>query len=263
MENITQVVPNIHRLVIPYKDIYTTVFIVKTPSGSVLFDTASDEQDTNEYIFSALKELGITAPMLKYVVISHNHGDHAGGLERLMEVYPQTIIVSRNTALREKYQGYTVLAPEDGTVILNVLRIITVPGHTEDAVSLLDQRSQTLLTGDSLQLFGIYGSGAWGANIRMPLMHLAALDKLRKLPVETIVASHDYHPCGYMASGKEVARYMDECAKALYQIRDMIRANQQLSDVEVAQKYNSTFKLPTVGAHVFAAIREAMDAGKM
>ena len=71
---------NIYALCIPYKDIFTTVYFVKTENGALLFDTASYDQDIDSAVIPALRELEINEEDLKYIFISHNHTDHAGGL---------------------------------------------------------------------------------------------------------------------------------------------------------------------------------------
>jgi len=264
MENLTAITPNIHRLVVPFIDIYTTVHIVKTPEGDLLFDTATYPEDMDNYIFPALEELGVTEESLKYVFISHAHRDHAGGLARFQEKYPKTCVLSRSADLKEKYADYQVVALEDGDSILGDLRIVTIPGHTLDCAAIYDTRSKVLLTGDCLQLYGIYGSGKWAANISLPVEHLESIEKLRTMEIETIVASHNYHPCDYKAEGRaQILRYFHECADPLYKVRDMILANPELSDEEITEKYNAPKNLPTLGAHVPARIREAMSRGEM
>ena len=264
MNNPSSLTPDIFRLTVPFEDIFTTVFVVKTPDGALLFDTATYASDIDDYIVPMLNELGIDASALKYVLISHSHRDHAGGLERFMQLYPDTCIISRSSALREKFSGSGVLAPEDGEAILGDLRIITVPGHSGDCISLYDTRTKTMLTGDCLQLFGIYGSGYWGANIGAPVDHLAAVEKLRGLDVETVIASHDYHPCGHIASGKaEISRYYDECANALYAIRDAIKASGTDDMAELSKKYNETSGLPKVSERIFTSVLKAMEAGRI
>ena len=76
---------HIHRITLPYKDIFTTVYTVKTDKGVLLFDAASYDTDLEQYIQPMLDELNITAEDLKYVFISHNHGDHSGGLRPIIE----------------------------------------------------------------------------------------------------------------------------------------------------------------------------------
>ena len=259
MIDFTPITPAIHRLVIPFEDIFTTVFLVETPQGAVLFDTATYDRDAEEYILPALRAHGISAAALCYVVISHNHRDHGGSLGRILREFPDVCVVARSEKLRQKYAGASVFVPEDGEALLDVLRIVTIDGHTADCLGLLDTRTGTLLSGDCLQLYGIYGSGRWGANITMPAEHRQALNKLRALPLQTITASHDYHPCGHIArGGAEIARYLDACDEALDRIRGAILANPQLDDDTLAEAYNRTSSLPTVAPHVFAAMRRTM-----
>ena len=214
-------------------------------------------------ILPALNELGITCGDLKYIVISHAHGDHAGGLQWVAERFPDACILLRSAALQEKYGG-AVRCPEDGELLLGSLRIIAVPGHSADSLCLLDTQTGTLISGDSLQLYGIYGSGTWGSNVGLPVEHLEAIEKLRKLDVKRIVASHDYHPFGYLAEGRDaVLKYLDACPEALFRILDAIRSHPDMDSEALAVIYNQQSQLPTVGNHVFAAIRAAAEAGKM
>ncbi len=83
MKSITKITENIYRLVIPFMDVYTTIFVIKTPKGAALFDTATYSEDVEQYIIPALEKLEMNAKMLKYVVISHNHRDHPGTFFRL------------------------------------------------------------------------------------------------------------------------------------------------------------------------------------
>lgn len=262
MLDITAITPDIHRVVVPFLDIFTTVFVVKTPAGVLLFDTATYPEDADNYLIPALDELSVTAEDLKYVFISHAHRDHAGGLERFMELRPDTCIVTPNDGLKEKFAGKTLLSPVEGDLLLDVLRVVEIPGHTPDAVGLLDTRTGTLLTGDGLQVFGIYGSGNWGANISYPAEHVAALERIRTLNPTAIYASHDYYPCDNCAcTPADVARYLSLCAAALHNIRGFICAHPALDNAALSALYNETSGLPKVGSHVFGGVRRAMEAG--
>ena len=91
--------------------------------------------------------------------ISHNHTDHAGGLGAFMKAFPNTCIISRHPDIIERFKGYNTLLPQEESVILNDLKIVTIIGHTADSSAILDMRTNTLISGDGLQLHGIFGSG--------------------------------------------------------------------------------------------------------
>ena len=260
MLSLTAVTPHIHRLTIPFLDVYTTVFIIDTPNGFVLFDTATYPDDAEQYILPAMRQLGIAPGSLHCVAISHNHRDHAGSLARILQEFPHISVLSASTALRQQFPDAAYLCAENNASLLDVLRVISIPGHTGDCIALLDTRTGTLLSGDGLQLYGIYGSGNWGANITHPDAHRRTIDFLRTLGLSTIIASHDYHPCGHIARGtEEIDAYLTACTNALDDIRESILQNPTLDDKALAAAYNQSSGLPTVAAHVFAAMRKTIE----
>lgn len=259
MAQFVRVDRNIYRLNLLYKDIYTSVMVLVSHHGNILFDTAYTQEDVQTQILPAYRQLGIDDP--KYIFISHNHIDHAGGLPWVLEAFPQATVLSRSSSLREKYPNHNVIAPEDDTRILEDFQVVTIPGHTPDCAALLDLRTGSLLTGDCLQGYGIYGSGAWGAVIPWIELHLQALKKLHTMDIQAIHAAHDYHPYGEYVQGKEAAKaYVDGCLNALLRVRDCIKGNWSFSDEEVAALCNDG-KFPRVPVRIVTALREAMDRG--
>ena len=259
MIEITKITEDIFRFDVPYKDIFVGVFVLKAPGGAVLFDAAATDEDVDNYIVPALEQLGVEN--LKYVFISHHHKDHSGGLARLRQVYPEICIVSRSEALQERYAGTPFQFPEDGEAVGDVFRVVTIPGHTVDSEALLDKRTNTLLTGDCLQLYGIYGSGQWGAAIRYVRYHIEAIAKVREMDIDTIITAHDYHPYGTTHAGKEgVKNCLDASVDALKRISSTIWEYPTLDDDAIAEKLNDG-SLPTVGPHIVAAVRKGMAEG--
>jgi glyoxylase-like metal-dependent hydrolase (beta-lactamase superfamily II) len=211
-----------------------------------------------------LEELGVTAESLKYAVITHPHVDHAGGLSRFLTRYPETEIVVGSEKLKEDHPSAKLLPVKEGDVLLDCLSVTEIPGHTSDAIGVIDSRTEALLCGDCLQQYGIYGSGLWGSNIRFPSRHLKAVEHLRTLPISRIVGAHDFHPVGFLAeNGEQVTAILDACAESLAAIRAHLEQNPEKTDEELAESYNAPGLLPTVGKHVFAAIRKELEAGEM
>ncbi len=252
---------HIVRIKIPFADIYTSVYIIKTDVGAMLFDTASCDADVDNYILPVMREMGITEAMLKYIFVSHDHGDHCGGLRRLVEGFPYVTVISRAESLKDKYSGNVVIIPSDGDCFMDVFSVVTIPGHTSDSTAIFDKRTNTLVTGDCLQLCGVYGSGAWAANVIFPFEYVDALKKISMMEIDTILASHDYHPYGFKAQGREeVKRYISICAEAMDFIKCLIVENPTASDSEIAEAF-STKGLPKLSTQVIVSMRQAIDKG--
>ena len=250
---------NIYKKTMPYKDIFTTVCVIKTDIGALLFDAASFDEDVENYILPLLGEAGVKDADLKYIFISHNHRDHAGALEKLMERFPDVTVLSRSLALKEKFEKYRVELPEDGDTILGVLKVVTIPGHTDDAMAVYDTRTKTMLTGDGLQLYGIFGSENWGSNMGLPVEHIEAIKKLRGMDIAEIYTAHDYHPCGTNAKGAaEIGVMLDACVEPIMLVKNLIENNPEKSDEEIRLLYNNSAKIPPISTRLVIATREAM-----
>lgn len=259
MNSFEKITPYISCLKIPYKGIHTTVCLIRTEAGVVLFDAASYDSDITDIVLPALAEADVGEDELKYIFISHKHTDHAGGLGELLKHFPRVCVLSRSDALREQHAEYEFSCPEEGDTILGVLKVVCIPGHTPDSAALLDTRTKTLVCGDCLQMYGIFGEGKWGANIRLPREHLAALDRLRGMDIEKVICAHEYHPCGRILEGREqILAAIDACAAPLYEIKSLIEQNPDADDVAICAIYNSRGNLPTLGDHVVTAVRREL-----
>ncbi|MBE6713285.1 MAG: MBL fold metallo-hydrolase [Ruminococcaceae bacterium] len=245
----------ISRLTLPFKDIYTSVFTVKTETGVLIFDTGTTCEDITLRLLPFLREEGIAEDEVCAVFISHFHGDHAGGLPTLLPRLPRARVYSRSKKLREAFSD-RVESPEDGQLILPSLQTVTVPGHSKDSMALLDLRSGILLSGDCLQLYGIFGSGAWASNVTLPALHLEALEKLGRLPIRRILAAHDYHPMGWDLT--EPSDALRHCRESLMRLRDLIAENPSLSDEAIAELAGDERRYPRIRPAVITAVRNEL-----
>ena len=244
----------------PYKGIETSVFLFRTEQGALLFDAASYDHDIRDTVLPWLTEQGITPEELKYIFISHKHDDHAGGLPELLRHFPEAVILSQSRALQKQYEDRPFRLPADGETVLGCLQVISIPGHTADSAGILDTRTQTLVCGDCLQLYGIFGEGKWGANVTYPTAHREAIARLRGMPLRRILTAHEYHPCGSCYEGqKEISAALDACLAPLAYIETLIKANPSLTDEEICALYHQQGTVPTLGARVVAAMRKSMQ----
>ncbi len=193
----------LYRLCVPFEEIYTSVFLLRTGAGDILLDGAASAQDARRYVLPALKAMG-ARPVL--IVRSHSHGDHSGGVEELAAHFPQAQIALAEDGFPDngKYRRLY-----DGDVLLERFQVLNLKGHTDDCVALFDLCSRTLLSGDCLQAGGI---GKYGVSFTDPAAYLQSVERVRRLDPAHIVAAHAFVPYGFRATGAEGVRaYLDAC----------------------------------------------------
>ena len=120
-------IADIYRLKIPFDNLYTSVFLIKTEQGNALVDCATYASDVDEYIVPALHCLGLRLTDIAYLVLTHNHSDHSGGKARLLELAPNIEVVQ-----------------SECDSLLNGVAVYALKGHTLDCVGFFDKKSKTL-----------------------------------------------------------------------------------------------------------------------
>lgn len=192
---------SIFRLRVPFEDLTTSVYFYTCAEGTAIIDAATYPSDVDEYIVKAIDELGLKD--IKYLLLTHEHGDHSGGLARLKELFPlATVGVSYETSEPLKRL-------KDGETVLGDLQVIVLPGHTKDSCGFFDKKSKTLMSGDCLQLKGI---GKYRYGVGNKEKYLESVKRLKGMDISLIIAAHEYDPLGSIAAGDEaVEKYLDKC----------------------------------------------------
>ncbi len=203
MRGFEKITEGIYMLRVPFEEIDTGVFLLRSPAGDILLDGGPSPEAAEAYILPALQQMQADICM---VVRSHSHGDHSGGVQRIREAYGQAKI---GLAEEDFPQDGKYLRLQDGDVLTERFRVIHLPGHTAECIALLDIKTNTLLTGDCLQLGGI---GKYGVSFTDPKAYLRSVERVRTMGVERIVAAHNYAPYGFQANGKQAVKlFLDAC----------------------------------------------------
>lgn len=204
-----QIYEGIFLLKVPFEDLYTSVFAVAERKNVAIIDAATTAEDVDTYIAPAIESLlAQVGGSVSHLLLTHTHGDHAGGIGRLSERYPQARVCSY-----EEVDISNACRLSDGDRILGRLRTVHLPGHTRFSVGYFCERTGILLSGDCLQLRGV---GKYTRGVRYPELYLASIERLKAMEINGIAASHDYVPLGQFAEGREaVAKYLEECRQSV------------------------------------------------
>lgn len=214
----------VYRLRVPFEDLTTSVFLLETPEGPVLYDCATTSEDVEQVILPALAEMGVAPEELRALVLSHAHADHSGGEAALRQHAPQIAVITAHTAA-------------DGDILFDGWQTLHLPGHALDCLGLYDQSTGVLLTGDALQLRGI---GRFGCGLAAPNAYLQTIEKVRTLAPQVILTAHTYAPHGDRAEGAaERARYLDGCADAAREIAAFVGVHRQRTAEEIAAAFRA------------------------
>lgn len=196
--------PNLYRIRVPFEDIYTSVYVVRDHKNTAIIDSGAGAPDVDQCIVPALRTLGIDSTEVRYLLLTHAHGDHAGGAERLSAVLPHAEIRASYPMGLPRFRLFC-----DNEILMTELQAIFLPGHVDHSVGFLHLPSKTLLSGDCLQLKGI---GKYRKNIADREAYERSVRKLQSMNLKRIVAAHEFDPLGSIADGEEAVQvYLEKC----------------------------------------------------
>ncbi len=204
MNNFEKLEDGIFRLCIPFDGIYTTVFLLKTESGTALIDSATYPEDVDNYILPALKQLEATPDIL---LCSHMHSDHNGGMKKITKSFPKMKIglFSKEGCYKNPSVNF-----KDKDLIFGRFEILNLKGHTTDCLGVFDLKSKTLITCDALQQKGV---GKYKPTAESKEEYLNTVERIAEISPNRIICSHDYEPFGYSVSKEDIPCLLEVCKK--------------------------------------------------
>jgi metallo-beta-lactamase class B len=123
-----------------------SIWAVTTSAGIILIDTANEYQ-AEELITNGLKKMGLNPADIKYVVLSHPHGDRYFGSRYVQDTYKARVIMSEpdwNTLAKSnepnEIKPRKDMVATDGMKLTlgdTTLTLYVTPGHTPGTVSTL------------------------------------------------------------------------------------------------------------------------------
>jgi metallo-beta-lactamase class B len=217
-----------------------------TSGGIILIDTLFT-YNSEEEIVGGLKKLGLDPAQVKYVIITHAHGDHVGGAKLMQDRFKSRIVMGGPDwdSIERSVNGYPEGKPkrdivaDDGQKITlgdTAVTIVTTPGHTPGTLSMIfpvKDRGQTLYVAyaggtafnfpSTVPNFDIYirsqqkmAAAACAANATILMTNHSEFD-YATTKIKLLAARKPGEPHPYEVGKDAVARYFtvtEECAQA-------------------------------------------------
>ena len=222
MVTMEKIAEKTYRLEVPLPDIYwlTTVYLINEGRGVVVEPGPAAAIPS---IKEAMKELGMKE--LDYIIPTHIHLDHGGGMGGLAQLFPQAKVVLHPLSVKhavdpsrwvestrlsfgddfEVRYGAILPVPEsqikiiaDGETISvggRELQVIHAPGHAPHHIAIFDQETGGLFCGEALGLPMPWAESSPLPDAAPPAfdleVYLRTMERLRKLSPRFLGYSHN------------------------------------------------------------------------
>jgi len=188
-------------------------------SEGIIVIEALFEYATQDEIIGGMKKLGLDTSKIKYVLLSHAHGDHDGGAKLLQDEIPGVRLVYGaedwdavdQSTNRPGGKPKRHVAGKDGMKISAgdaSVQIVTMPGHTPGTLSFLFEVKDN---GKPLRFAYVGGTAIpFNGNAAYYETYLASSNKLAKAAAEfgatALMSNHTEFDNGYFRSHTSAAR---------------------------------------------------------
>ena len=185
-------------------------YALNTSKGIILIDALDNPVEAKNILIPNLKAVGLDPSRIRYLVITHGHGDHYGGARYLQDTYHIRVVASAidwKMILTPQTSGpFAGLVPprrdmsvNDGDTLTlgdTTIKFYLTPGHTPGTLSMIfnvtDQGKRHVV--------GFYGGTGGGHDIPTIETQITSLHRWEQITtragVDALVTNHPSHDQG-------------------------------------------------------------------
>jgi glyoxylase-like metal-dependent hydrolase (beta-lactamase superfamily II) len=201
-----------------------------TDAGIILIDSKSDRE--HDDLIAKLKT--VTDKPIKYVILTHNHGDHTGGAAKIAAMGASVVIseADRGNMVRagDKYiPDFGYIGQADLTLGGKRAELRQFRGHTrgDTAVYLPAERTivlgDLLTTADTIPMIVSYADGGSWTDWTI------SIDQILKMDFDNVIPGH-----GPMISKQRLAEMREKFGTMMQRIHAMVREKKTEQDIQQA-----------------------------
>ncbi len=128
---------------------WVSAWVLKTSDGLILIDALNNAKEAADLIEGGMRRLGLDPAQIRYVLVTHGHGDHYGGAQMLAERYRARVVASDidwkmmetglefDSKLWDRPPRRDMAVRDGDTLTLGdtTVRFMITPGHTLGTIS--------------------------------------------------------------------------------------------------------------------------------
>lgn len=128
---------------------WVSAWVLKTSDGLILIDALNNTKEAADLIEGGMRRLGLDPAQIRYVLVTHGHGDHYGGAQMLADRYRARVVASEidwkmmetglefDSKLWDRPPKRDIAVSDGDTLTLGdtTIRFLITPGHTLGTIS--------------------------------------------------------------------------------------------------------------------------------
>ena len=128
---------------------WVSAWVLKTSEGLILIDALNNKKEAADLIEGGMRRLGLDPAQIRYVLVTHGHGDHYGGAQMIAERYGARIVASEidwkmmetglefDSKMWDRPPQRDIAIKDGDTLTLGdtTVRFVITPGHTLGTIS--------------------------------------------------------------------------------------------------------------------------------